>query len=93
MLGNPGRPTVQRPTLTFDELEPEPLDPEWAPALPPSCLRVLSVPKAECPLDCPGQQRDGSCLCDIVRAAVAQDVQWQFEIDREMYWNYVGEPL
>src|SRR6266404_1015950 len=96
--GLTGRPQRARPE---DLEEPDGYDengnPIWLEpravgrAIPPNCLRVLFSPLPEdrgggCSLDCPGQQRDGSCLCDIVRSADAQDIDWSFEIDREGYW-------
>lgn len=60
-------------------------------AIPSNCLRVLHSPLpvdrgGGCSLDCPGLQKDGSCLCDIVRAANAAGVEWAFEIDKNGYW-------
>lgn len=104
--GLTGRPLIVRKA---DELEePEGYDeagnPIWAepravcPSIPPNCLRVLHSPLpvgygGGCSHDCPGLQRDGGCLCDIVRAANEQGVEWSFEIDRDDYWVYVGPPL
>jgi hypothetical protein len=49
---------------------------QGGPAIPGSCLRVLTSFRAECPSDCIGRQPEGGCLCDIVRAANEQGVAW-----------------
>jgi hypothetical protein len=66
-------------------------------AIPPNCLRVLFSPLPAdrgggCSMDCPGKQHDGGCLCDLVRDANAQGIDWSFEIDREGFWNPVWNP-
>lgn len=104
--GLTGRPQIVRLPDALDEPDgyDEHGNPIWdeprAPgkAMPPNCLRVLNSPlpverQGGCSLDCPGLQRDGSCLCDIVRAANEQGVDWKFEIDRDNYWVYEGPPL
>lgn len=71
------------------------MPPEQAvgPAIPANCLRVLHSPlppEYGCSLECPGRQRDDSCLCDIVRAAFAAGTrldQLRFEIDEDGYWE------
>lgn len=86
-----GRPQV-RPIST--DLEEEPLRPEGQRAsMPANCLRVLNSPLAPergggCQHDCPGRQRDGGCLADIVRDAGSQCA---FEIDADGYWVHIGE--
>ena len=67
-------------------------------AIPSPCLRVLYslFPLDQgggCQHDCPGVQPGGGCLCDIVRAADAQGVEWRFELDRDGSWAYAGPPL
>lgn len=95
MLGNPGQNL--RPRLAFDELEQEPPEIEgWRPALPSGCLRRLASPRPDelgCGSMCEGRQRDGGCLCDIVKAANDAGVRWTFEIDRDLYWVYTGPEL
>lgn len=101
--GLTGRPQIQRPVeLEAPDGYDEDGNPVWdtpratGKAIPPACLRVLQLPegKGECGLDCPGKQRDGGCLCDIVRAANAQGVDWSFEIDaRDGFWDYDGPEL
>lgn len=88
-----------------DGFDPETGDPIWgAPravgkAMPPNCLRVLNSPLpldrgGGCSIDCPGKQRDGGCLCDIVRVANAQGIDWKFEVDpRDNSWIYAGPDL
>ena len=89
--GLTGRPTVRPPE---SELEPEQRGTDDQTAIPAPCLRNLSSPRGECRVDCPGVQRDGSCLCDIVRAANEQGVPWRFEIDAiDGVWEYMGPPL
>ena len=101
-----GRPQIARPV----ELEqPDEYDDEGNPvwveprasgkAIPPNCLRVLHSPLGAdrgggCGIDCPGRQRDGGCLCDIVRAANDAGIDWKFVVDeRDGYWDYDGPPL
>lgn len=93
MLGNPGQLT--RPRIPYEDLEHEPPDlPEWRPALPAGCLRRLSSPRPdECNSLCEGKQRDGSCLCEIVRAANAAGIKWSFEIDKDLFWTYIGPEI
>lgn len=81
-------------------------------AIPPQCLRVLSSPLPPergggCINNfgtlCPGTQRDGGCLAEIVKKAIAQGKDWKFEIVREVdvdppdppegRWVYRGAPL
>lgn len=56
--------------------------------IPANCRRVLNTPLppnhgrgyCEAPLEgCPGIQRDGGCLAQLVMAAEAQGVEWSFE--------------
>lgn len=100
--GLTGRPRIDRPAEELDQPEEDPVtgEPVWprrgtALAIPSTCLRVLTVPRAPCPgVECPGQQRDGGCLCDIVRAAQTAGVEWRFEVDpNDGYWDYAGEPV
>lgn len=68
-------------------------------AMPPNCRRVLSSPLSidrggGCSTDCPGRQRDGGCLLDVVRAAEAQGIDWSFEIVNDgltLWWDFVGD--
>lgn len=70
-------------------------------AMPPSCLRVLSSPLPDdrgggCAIGCPGRQRDGGCLLDIVKSAAAQGVEWSFELVHDgetVWWDYAGPEL
>ncbi len=68
-------------------------------AMPASCKRVMSSPLpvdqgGGCPYDCPGRQRDGGCLLDVVRAARAAGVRWKFDVDpHDHYWDYDGDPI
>ena len=89
------------------EVDPEELDENGLPphgqraagqAVPPACLRVLSLPegRADCHFDCPGQQRDGSCLAALIRLANAHRVNWRLEVVREgerVWWDYVGRRI
>lgn len=89
-----GRPQV-RPTSVH--LEEEPLRPEGERfSIPANCLRVLNSPLAAdrgggCQHDCPGKQRDGGCLCDIVSAANQAGIAWSFQVDAEGYWVSTGD--
>lgn len=80
-----------RPVLDPDELA-DPNAPNRAPgrALPAFCQHVLTTPhgRAQCSVECPGWQRDGSCLLDIVRER-GEVPRW--EIDRDGYW-VVADP-
>lgn len=72
--------------------------PAEGPALPSSCSHVLSSFRhADCPFDCPGRQRDGSCLTETVRACMAAGVDWtaqgMFELDKDNFWVYMGPAL
>lgn len=93
MLGNPGAPTRPRPIPDLDDEPGGRASEGWVPALPSTCIRVLSSPRGECQVDCVGRQPDGSCLCDIVRAANEKGVEWTFEIDRDGCWCYTGPDL
>jgi hypothetical protein len=92
-----GRPSVRPDTTDFIEpigyeedgtpIFAEP--PAPGPAIPAPCLRLLHSRNPEtfgCPSDCAGRQRDGGCLCDIVREAEVAGEEWSFEIDKDMYW-------
>lgn len=80
-----------------DDVEREVERPEVGAAIPANCLRVLHSPlSAElgggCSSDCPGYQRDDSCLCAIVQSewAAGRELRdLRFEIDEEGYWNLV----
>lgn len=93
-----GNPQAMR---TPPELEPEETQAGSRPAMPASCLRAYSMPprpdRGGCATSwgtCPGVQRDGGCLLDIVRAAVAAGVKWRFEVDpHDGYWDYDGDPI
>lgn len=92
MLGNAGQ--VVRPVYLPGENDVTEETAGMAPALPPGCVRRLSVPKPlECPDGCAGRQPDESCLCEIVVAAEARGVEWAFELDREGFWVYCGPAL
>lgn len=90
MLGNPGQPTGFRPP-------PEPLDDELlgvppAPVcLPAPCVRTMNSFRMECPVDCPGRQRDGTCLTDPVKEAADRGMKLLLELDRDGYWVPAGE--
>lgn len=73
-------------------------------AIPSQCLRVLNSPLPPergggCVNHfggiCPGTQRDGGCLADVVKQAQADGRDWSFEINRhvgdppEGYWDLV----
>lgn len=70
-------------------------------AIPPNCIRVLSSPLpidrgGGCRADCPGLQKDGGCLAEIVKAANTQGVDWSFALEREgerWWWVYAGPPV
>ena len=99
--GLTGRPQV-RPVdvdliqpLGYDE-EGRPFyaePPAEGPAIPGRCLRLLNSPNplilGGCGGDCPGLQRDGTCLAEVVRECQRQGREWKFEIDPEGYWTLV----
>lgn len=101
--GLTGRQQIARPAEDLEE--PEGYDDDGKPiwskpraqgrGIPATCLRVLSGPRSDgCSVGCPGVQRDGGCLCDVVRAAVAAGVTWKFEVDRvDGFWDYEGDPI
>lgn len=97
LLGNVGRPTHPqqvRPAPEFDEPETDGAPVRTGVALPPGCVRVLHDPfgRLSCVTLCPGVQRDGGCLCDVVRDCAARGVAVEFEIDADGYWiPAVGE--
>jgi hypothetical protein len=64
-------------------------------AIPGNCRRVMDSPiQKGCPPGCAGVQRDGGCLCDIVRAAREAGVAWRFEVDpHDGFWDYAGDPI
>ncbi len=81
-----------------------------AKAIPSNCRRVLATQLppdvfpgyCEAPVDgCPGIQRDGTCLAQIVMAAQDQGVDWEFEVNPDrndptgahVWWDYIGPPL
>ena len=97
MSGLTGRRQIVRPEPD-EEFQEEGEPRSLGRAMPANCLRVLHSPLAPdhgggCTMDCPGLQRDGGCLCDIVRAANAKGVEWSFELDADNYWVYVGPDL
>lgn len=101
-LGNAGLTgRAQVRPVNYDDIEdPEDLDlsiERVALAMPSMCRRTLNMPPSSpfslCQPDCAGMQRDGGCLCDIVREANAQGVEWRFEIDASGYWVYAGPAL
>lgn len=111
--GLTGRPSVRLPNteleqpISYEEDGTPVYAQESAPgsSLPATCLRILHSlnPEAHggCPSDCAGRQVDGGCLCDIVRAANEQGVEWSFEVrvTEEIdpryggVWTYTGPPL
>lgn len=93
MIGNAGQPTqAGRPVPEPTEDEERVVHHEgWVPALPSPCVRKLNSPRelncgAGSQMMCPGMQRDGSCLCDLIVAANTQGVEWTFDIDYDGYW-------
>lgn len=65
------------------------------PALPSTCLRKMHainpmVFGGDCPYECPGRQRDGGCLVDIISERNSSGLPWVFEIDREGFWCLVN---
>jgi hypothetical protein len=69
-------------------------------AMPGNCRRVQSSPLPPergggCRSDCPGRQRNGGCLLDVVRAAITAGIRdWRFEVDpTDLYWDYAGPPI
>jgi hypothetical protein len=64
-------------------------------SMPSTCQRVRQTQRLACPSECPGRQRDGGCLLDIVKAAQAAGVEWAFEIDtvEPFFWDYAGDPI
>lgn len=104
--GLTGRPQIARAPEIEKVYDPEtglPVDPPpvRVKSMPSNCLRVLSSPLAVergggCNMDCPGRQRDGACLAEIVKAANAAGVEWEFEVSRvgEMiWWDYIGPEI
>lgn len=83
-----------------DLVEPVGVDDEGAPvfaqepadgrALPSGCQRKLAMPegRGECGWqnNCPGLQRDGGCLCDVVRAEHLAGRAPEFDVDADGYW-------
>lgn len=59
-------------------------------ALPSGCQRKLAMPegRGECGWqnNCAGIQRDGGCLCDLVRAEHAAGRSPEFDVDADGYW-------
>lgn len=71
--------------LPLEDLEEE--GPPAPLALPPLCVRRLQTGRRYgCDFNCPGQQPDGSCLCDIAEAEWNEGRQPLFEIDKDGYW-------
>ncbi len=67
-------------------------------SMPSNCRRVYaSFRGITCPGDCVGLQPDGTCLCDVVKAANEQGVEWSVEVRWDEYgnqrWLYDGPPL
>lgn len=102
LTGRPQIPRVPDVEQFYDEdgrlVDPPPVR---ARTMPPNCLRVLSSPLpvdrgGGCNMDCPGRQRDGSCLAEIVKAANAAGLEWEFEITRvgeTIWWDYIGPEI
>jgi hypothetical protein len=64
-------------------------------AMPSPCIRTMQI-GCDCPVDCPGRQRDGSCLADIVRRANQHGIDWMFEVSHQgerLWWDYSGPPI
>ncbi len=85
-----------RPVDLIEEVDGQPVFPPPAEgnSLPGPCLRVLTSPH---PVGCgsgfgvcPGQQRDGSCLAELVADLNARGVKWAFEVDKDGYWVLKG---
>jgi hypothetical protein len=64
-------------------------DPAPGQAIPPGCLRVLSLPEGRvtCHADCKGYQRDGGCLAEIIREPLSRGEKVEFEVDQDGYWT------
>lgn len=90
MLGNPGQAHSRRPP---PEPDPEADEGQRAPiCLPSACVRVMNTFRMECPAtECPGLQRDGTCLGAIVKEAAGRGMRTVLELDREGYWMPTGE--
>lgn len=105
--GLTGRQIVTRPTDLVSPDYDENGDPffrdEPAPGvtIPPACLRVMNMPvrdgSTNCRIECPGRQPDGGCLCDLVREANKQGVEWSFSVSLDEYgnqiWTYNGPKM
>ncbi|MCI4354554.1 MAG: hypothetical protein L3K06_04235 [Thermoplasmata archaeon] len=93
----PVRPVRVPPDEDTLAARPDP-DGPWMPSLPSRCLKVLNTitPQDEdgqCSPECPGRSIDDTCILDTVRRALAQGVEYHFEIDRDGFWYYDGPPL
>lgn len=88
LLGNAGKAVNPRPFPEFDPQEDGgPI--RTGSAVPSPCAYVLHDPfgKAECPWSCAGRQRDGSCLCDIIKSYAEKGAVPEFWIDQDGYWT------
>jgi hypothetical protein len=97
LIGRPLVRPIPEPAVDYDEDGYPTGLPTLMPAgaLPSPCHRLLTVPDRgdgthQCDPYCAGRQRDGSCLCDVVRKAQVTGVQAKFEVDAEGYWNIIG---
>lgn len=108
IIGNAGlvgRQQIARtPLIVYEDEDDEDGRPVQKPnavgAMPGNCRRVLYSPLpldrgGGCDSGCGGFQRDGRCLLDVVKAAVAAGVDdWQFQIDPvSLFWEYCGPPF
>jgi hypothetical protein len=97
--GLTGRTQIVRVPDEYEEAEepplPGPARTNAERAMPPNCRFTQNSPHHhDCRHDCPGKQRNGGCLLDIVRAANKAGVKWRFEVDpRDHYWDYVGPDI
>lgn len=86
LLGNVGRGLMSGRPLDYEELD-ENRESGTSPALPPLCLRSLQSPRPECGINCPGQQRDGACLADLVREATTRGITPTFAVAPDGVWE------
>lgn len=89
------KPAVVRRPLAEEERAPiEERPPGWRPALPATCLQVLTSPRPrDCVPNCQGVQPDGTCAADLIRAANERNIPWEFDLDRDGQWIYCGPEI
>ena len=85
LMGNPGKMVGPLRPLQESELEDAPPE-QTINAIPAHCRRVMNSFSIECSDLCEGAQKDGSCLLSKIRGRES----WQFELDRDGYWELVG---